>query len=930
SGKKQAEPGNAPALPSGMVVANKGLDHAGWPVPTGAVRSIPGLTSAAGAEGFGNALRDSDGVVRRVPLLMRYKDMYYPSLGLAAVLLRSGDRSLRLAGGAADTTLTWGNRRIPLDRSGNLLLDFRLGKAPFPYLSAGDVLDGPAGEGTLRGKIVVVGLNARGLGDLHLVPYDGMLSGLQIHATAIDDLLAGTFISRPDWARGAELFALLLSGILTSWLLSRPGFVPALVAVAAGVGGSYWAARGLLVSQGLFVSPLLPMATPVVIMTVLGLLKHGIEARETRKHNRELIAAREALRASEERFRGALEFLPVPIGISDRAGNVVYYNTEFTRRYGYRLEDTPTLDRLVRVAFPDAAYRERSAALWKEDIDKAVRENAATPARERRIACKDGGWRDIEFITRPVGTLLVTSFNDVTAQKRAMEDLREGRERIRLVLDSTADGIFGVDREGRFTFCNAAALRMLGYENEEELLGGNVHDLVHHTKAQGTPCPREECAAQSALLSGSPFHSKEDLLWRKDGKSFLAELWTHPLRKEGEVAGAVVSFNDITERVSLEHQLNHARKMEALGTLAGGVAHDFNNKLTVILGYAEMLEILKPQGAELEQAVDMIRKAALHSRDITRKLLSFSRKEVISPRRVDLNELVEETGKGLGRLIGEDIRLDIRLSPDPWPVMLDVTQADQIIMNLAVNARDAMPDGGVLEISTRNVHVDEIYGTAQPEASAGDFVQLTVSDTGCGMEREIQEHVFEPFYTTKETGKGTGLGLATVYGIVKQNRGFITLHSEKGAGTTFNICFPRAGEGSPAPEKQTFPAARGTGTVLLVEDEEAIRQITTTMLEMLGYTVVVAREPHEAIAICASPENHLDLVLTDVVMPEMSGKMMADRISEIRPGIPVLFMSGYTADIIAAKGILEKGIHFLQKPFNMSSLGSKIESLLRQ
>ena len=386
------------------------------------------------------------------------------------------------------------------------------------------------------------------------------------------------------------------------------------------------------------------------------------------------------------------------------------------------------------------------------------------------------------------------------------------------------------------------------------------------------------------------------------------------------------------ERDALQQKFNQSQKMEAIGRLAGGVAHDFNNKLSVIMGYAELLRM---QAGKLDEEqcgrLDQILKAANHSREITRQLLAFSRSEVISPHEVDINSIIEDSRNSLGRLIGEDIKLDFKPASKLWATLLDPTQVDQIIMNLAVNARDAMPNGGLLAIETANVHIDESYVHENPDAHVGDYVQVIFSDDGCGMDSATYAHIFEPFFTTKTADKGTGLGLATIYGIVSQNKGFITVYSEVNLGTTFKIHFPRMLSKNKFSSNNDFEETvlYGSGTILLVEDEESLKNMASDMLVELGYDVIEAKTPAEAIKWCESGEcKQIDLILTDVVMPEMNGKEMCDRILAIRPNTPILFMSGFTADIMASKGILEESVLFLQKPFNLLGLSLMIRKAI--
>ncbi|WP_085812098.1 hybrid sensor histidine kinase/response regulator [Geoanaerobacter pelophilus] len=511
---------------------------------------------------------------------------------------------------------------------------------------------------------------------------------------------------------------------------------------------------------------------------------------------------------------------------------------------------------------------------------------------------------------------------------QAEEALRASEERLRLLLDSTGEAIYGIDLDGNCTFCNRACVRMLGGDSPDQYLGQNMHDIIHHSYPDGTPMPRSSCMVHQTLQEEQGSHVNDEVFWRADGSSFPVEYWSHPQVKEGKVIGAVVAFIDISDRKRLEEQYRQSQKMESVGRLAGGVAHDFNNMLSVIVGAAELGKRKLEEGEPIEPYLEVITNAAKRSSDITRQLLAFSRKEVISPRPVDLNQLIRESNKILARLISEDVELVFRPDQGLWAVSIDPSQVDQILMNLAVNARDAMPNGGRLTIETRNLQLSGDCSHVHPDAHQGDYVQLSVSDTGEGMDRSTIEHIFEPFFTTKELGKGTGLGLATVYGIVKQNKGFINVYSEPGHGSVFRIHLPRLADPNALGAAPESSAPSLSGTVLLVEDEEMLLWLATQLLEELGFSVIQAQGPREAIAICEDLGRNIDLILTDVVMPEMNGREMVEKIREKRPEQKVLFMSGYTSDHVVQRGILEQGMQYIPKPLDMRSLGEKIAEVL--
>ena len=387
---------------------------------------------------------------------------------------------------------------------------------------------------------------------------------------------------------------------------------------------------------------------------------------------------------------------------------------------------------------------------------------------------------------------------------------------------------------------------------------------------------------------------------------------------------------DAIERTLLEEQLRQAQKMEAVGRLAGGIAHDFNNLLTAILGYSELMEDQLPDDKDLRSSLHEIHRAGERAAALTRQLLAFSRKQVMRPRTLDLNAVVPEMEKLLQRLIGEDVTLTTLLGRDLDCVNADPGQLEQVIMNLAVNARDAMPEGGTLTITTENAILDAGFVAAHPGARAGEYAVLTVSDSGTGMSEEVRRHLFEPFFTTKEQGKGTGLGLATAYGIVKQSDGYISVESEPGRGSSFRLYFPRV---AGVPESATTGArlavtSDGIETILLVEDEVGVRRLSRTILETQGYTVLEAASGEEALAVARAHRGEIHLVATDVVMPGMSGRMLWDRLLPLRPNARVLFISGYTDDAVVRHGVHESGIAFLEKPFTPHTLAEKVREAL--
>lgn len=516
------------------------------------------------------------------------------------------------------------------------------------------------------------------------------------------------------------------------------------------------------------------------------------------------------------------------------------------------------------------------------------------------------------------------------ARERAEELLRETEERLRLLLDSTAEAIYGIGQQGDCTFANRACSRLLGYAEPSALTGKNMHALTHHTRPDGTPYPEVECHIHRDYRGGEETHVEEDVFWRADGTKFFGECWSYPVRRENQIIGAVVTVLDISERKTLEQQLRQAQRMEVIGQLAGGIAHDFNNFLTAITIYSELsIESLLPEDPAWKM-VQEIRNAAERSATLTRRLLAFSRKQVLVPKVISLNDVIRDTETMLRRMIGEDVELVTVLDSRLDKVKADPGQLEQILLNLAVNARDAMPQGGKLIIETNNVELDEDDAQNHTSIQPGRYVMLTVTDSGVGMSEETKGQIFEPFFTTKGQRQGTGLGLAVVLGVVKQNAGQIEVNSVLERGTSFKIYLPPVEPTAGSADAFHEPARRlqGAETILLVEDDAVLRNATRQVLQRYGYTVLEAENGDEALGVAALYRETIHLLVTDVVMPGLGGRVLAERLLALRPELKLLFMSGYTDDAIVRHGVAQDQVAFLQKPFSPVSLGKKVREVL--
>ncbi len=633
------------------------------------------------------------------------------------------------------------------------------------------------------------------------------------------------------------------------------------------------------------------------------------------------VRAEQALRASEERFRLLFETMQEGFALHE----IIQDENDTARDYRF-LEVNPAFEQLTGLTREHILGRKVSEVLpgledeWLDTYAEVAASGQGTSFE--RYSEPLGRYFEVVAYSPRRGQF-ATVFSDVTRRKESERALHLWRR----VIESLNQGVMLADAKQPdcpIVYVNHAFEAITGY-GKGEVLGRNARFLQGPDTAPGA---RERL--RQAVARREPF-ATEIVNYRKDGTPFWNLVALTPIRDE---AGSVTHFvgiqTDVTERRGLEEELRQTQKMEAVGRLAGGVAHDFNNILGVILGYTEMLLRQAVEGDPARRRIEQILAAAERAASLTRQLLAFSRKQVLQPRSLDLNAVVEDLKSMLGRLIGEHIELRVVTDPGLHTVRADRTQIEQVLLNLALNARDAMPNGGTLTIATANADLDERYTRHHVGVAPGSYSRLAVSDSGTGMGPETQRHLFEPFFTTKEQGKGVGLGLSTVHGIVRQSGGHVTAYSAIGQGTTFKIYLPceeEAARPTPAPAPPAVPP-KGRGTILVVEDEESLRDLIHETLVELGYTVLVASSGSQGLEVAAAHAGAIDLVLTDVVTPGLGGRGLVDRLVQTRPGTRVIFMSGYTDDAIASYGILAPGAAFIEKPFSSDELARKIREAL--
>jgi two-component system cell cycle sensor histidine kinase/response regulator CckA len=647
--------------------------------------------------------------------------------------------------------------------------------------------------------------------------------------------------------------------------------------------------------------------------------------------------AEEALQQSENRYKRLLESVTdyiYTVKVEDGQPAATSHGPGCEAVTGYTPEEYEVDPYLwYRMIYPE------DRAMVTEQATRLIA-GETVPPLEHRLIHKDGSLRWVRNTPVPrydQNTHLVAYdglIADITERKQADEALRQERDRAQQYLDIAEVMLVALNEQGKITLLNRKGHRILGYE-EGELLGKNWFDTC-------LPAPvREEVKKVfNRLMAGEiePVEYHENPVLTSSGEERMIAWHNIILTDEaGNITGTLSSGEDITarkqaekEKEKLQAQLLQMQKMEAIGRLTGGIAHDFNNLLTAINGFAELAQHKLPPDDPLQEMLGYILASGQRAADLIRQLLAFSSKQIIEPKIMSLNSLITDLDAMLRRIIGEDIQIETSLAPDLWPIKVDPAQIEQIVVNLAVNARDAMPDGGKLTIEAANIVLTDNDPAGQPEIQSGEYILLSISDTGKGMSEAVLEHIFEPFFTTKAQNKGTGLGLATVYGIVKQHEGDIRVHSEEGQGTTFKIYLPRAGatlQAAPRPKtKVKMPV--GSETILLVEDDAQVRDLARQVLEGQGYKVLEVENGQEALQLADHYADPIHLLLTDVVMPGMDGRALAEQLLQTRPNLKTIFISGYADETIAHHGILEPGIALLQKPFSPVDLARKVREIL--
>ncbi len=628
--------------------------------------------------------------------------------------------------------------------------------------------------------------------------------------------------------------------------------------------------------------------------------------------------AEEDLSRRGQLLRLVIETSPDPVFVKNRESQVLFANPATMRAIGKPADQV--VGHSDREFYGDQAaglaIEENDRRIMENGVEELVEETIPSPGGKRVFLSTKTPWRDSTGMV--IG--LIGIARDITKRKAAEEALRGSERRFRSLIEQSSDMLLLVDSAGILQFWSPAATEVLGW-SEGEVLGTRALALTHPEDVDGVAKAFREA---SHAKGGSVRHRAR--MRHRDGGYRLVDGVARDLRDDPAIGALVLNVRDVTEQVHTEELLLQSQKLDSIGRLAGGIAHDFNNLLTVILCSVESeVEALDAGQAVAREDIEQIREAGERARDLTRHLLSFARRQVIEPTTVDLNATLAGSERLLQRLLGETIRLETTPGQDLWPVRCDPAQIEQVLFNLAVNGRDAMPTGGTLSISTANVH----GGSGRSDPPDGDWVRLRVRDSGGGMSREVKDHLFEPFFTTKPSGKGTGLGLATAYGVVRQSGGHIRVESEPGKGTTFDVLLPRTAAAAQDPSPQPHAAAAGgTETVILVEDDAGVREAAARALRSGGYRVVAAAGAADAVAAMKAEPLPPALLVTDVVMPETTGRELADQLQMQQPGLRVLFLSGHAPDVIGLHGGIDPAESFLAKPFTATSLLSTVRRVL--
>jgi PAS domain S-box-containing protein len=771
--------------------------------------SIDPISKSVSYGGFLNATPDIDGVLRRATLLIEYQGEFFPSLALATLMRTLGTKQVFLKKGRYGVeSIHLDETIIPVDAKCNMLMNYRGKGKSFEYISAGDILNGIITKEKLKGKIVFIGSSAAGLGGYEQTPVDSVYPDVEIHATAVDNILQGDFFSRPHWATISGLSAILIVGIVSSFAIAWFGPLSNCTILAIGLLGCWYGSTWILNSYGILLSPLFPIMILVANFTALMIIKYWYNERYARKQKELALAG---LKAGEARLNSVMKAIPDIVYRLDEFERITFINDAITR-YGY------SQDELLGTHMTDIVFPED-------------RQQASYRINERRTDIRATNGFEIRLLTK--NPAVIPDENGV-----------------RYFLIS-AEGLYSTDEPQANTFVGTQGIA-----------------------------------------------------------------------------------RDITEQKKLESQLLQAQKMEAIGTLAGGIAHDFNNLLQAIQGYSQLLLYGKRREDPEYKNLKEIENAAQRAGKLTEQLLTFSRKVESKLRPVNMNQEIMQVERLLRRTIPKMIDIKLDLEEKLRIINADSAQLLQIMMNLSVNSRDAMPEGGTLGIKTKNITSDEGFLKRHVGAKQGEYVLLQFSDTGSGMDRKTMEHIFEPFYTTKEMGKGTGLGLSMVYGIVKNHGGYITCSSEMGKGTIFNIYFPAV---EPIIEKEDISEdieqEMITGrfeTILLVDDEASNRNLGMEILAKSGYNVLTANDGESALEVYREKKEEISLIIVDIIMPGMGGKRCIEEIIKINPEEKVIISSGYSTNGPVGEALETHVEGLIRKPYNVRQMPKVVYEVLHR